>query len=238
MHPCIGVSCHPDYTFEKNQEQFGAYLQAIEDAGGEARLIDSFETFSHVRTHLDGLLIPGGCDVQPSLYHEEPHPQLGVLSPARDRLELEMIRSALRADLPILGICRGMQVLNVALGGTLYQDLATQLPESQQHQVPDEPEQRHRVRVLAGSRMAEIVGASEFRVNSRHHQALKDPGQGVTFCGWSDDGVVEMCEVAGYRLVIGMQCHPENIYTEIPACARLFSALVTESARCVSSTFA
>ncbi len=229
MHPCIGISCNPDLSDEENRWKFRYHLEAIEVAGGVPKLINSLEMFTRLQSQLDGLLIPGGYDVQPALYGEEAHPLLGEVNPARDELELALIRWALREDMPILGICRGMQILNVALGGTLYQDLADQCPQSLDHNVREEP-RCHRVRVQAGSRMAHIVDTAEFWVNSRHHQAIKDPGKGVDISGFADDGVAELCEVAGYRLVIGAQCHPENIYTDVPACAHLFSALIDESA--------
>jgi putative glutamine amidotransferase len=230
MHPCIGISCNPVFSDEENQWKFRHYVEAIEATGGLPKLINSLEIFTRLQPQLDGLLIPGGADIQPVLYGEEAHPLLEAGNPARDELELVLIRWALREDMPVLGICRGMQLINVALGGTLYQDLADQYPQTLEHNAPDES-RCHRVRVQAGSHMARIVDTAEFWVNSRHHQAIKDPGKGVSISGLADDGVAELCEVAGYRLVIGAQCHPENIYAEVPACARLFSALIEESSR-------
>lgn len=230
MHPCIGVSCDPELSDEENRFAFRHYLEAIDAVGGIPRLIPSLEVFPRLCSQLDGLLIPGGCDVHPALYGEEAHPLLEPSNHARDELELTLIRWALREDLPLLGICRGMQLINIALGGTLYQHLADQVPQSFNHRVRDEP-RCHCVRVQPGSRMEGLLKSTEFWVNSRHHQALKDPGQGVCISGFSFDGVAELCEVSGYRLVLGAQCHPEEIYAEIPECGRLFAALVEESAR-------
>ena len=226
MHPCIGVTCNPTLSDEENRWEYRYYLEAVESAGGIPRLIPSLEELSRARSQLAGLLLPGGCDVHPSVYGEEVHPAFGKCNPALDQLELEAIRWGLREDVPILGICRGMQLLNVALGGTLYQDLAAQYPQSLDHRVRNQP-RCHRVFVQPGSRMEQMLGAQEFWVNSRHHQAIKEPGEGVCISGLADDGVAELFEARGYRLVIGAQCHPEEIYQDIPECARLFTTLVS-----------
>jgi putative glutamine amidotransferase len=225
MHPCIGVTCNPAFSDEANRLEYRYYLEAVEDAGGVPLLIPSLEVLNNVRTRMDGLLLPGGCDVHPSVYGEEVHPAFEKCNPALDQLELEAIRWALRQDMPVLGICRGMQLLNVVLGGTLYQDLASQYPQSLNHRVRNQP-RCHRVFVQPGSFMEQVLGTQEFWVNSRHHQAIKEPGEGVCISGLADDGVAELLEVPGYHLVIGAQCHPEEIYKDVPECARLFTTLV------------
>ncbi len=230
MHPCIGVSCNPSLSEETNQWKYRNYLHAIEVAGGAPKLISSLETFTRLRSQLDGLLFPGGWDVHPALYGEEVHPRFENCNPPLDELELTLSQWALQEDIPVLGICRGMQLMNVALGGTLYQDLADQYPNSMNHRVRDEP-RCHSVVIQAGSSMEKILGTNTFWVNSRHHQAIKAPGKGVYISGIADDGVAEFFEVPGYRLIIGAQCHPEEIHADVPACARLFSALIQASTR-------
>jgi len=232
MHPCIGVTCNPTLSDEENRWEYRYYLEAVESAGGIPRLIPSLEVLSEVRSQLGGLLLPGGCDVHPSVYGEEVHPAFGKSNQALDQLELEAIRWALRADIPVLGICRGMQLLNVALGGTLYQDLTAQYPKCLNHRVRNQP-RCHRVFVQPASRMEQILGTQEFWVNSRHHQAVKEPGEGVCISGLAADGVAELLEAPGYRLVIGAQCHPEEIYKDIPECALLFTTLVNA---CIKAT--
>lgn len=228
MHPSIGITCNPNFSDEANRWEYRYYLEAVECAGGIPCLISSLEMLSDVRAHLDGLLLPGGCDVHPSIYGEQAHPAFGKCNYALDQLELEAIRWALRQDMPVLGICRGMQLLNVALGGTLYQDLPAQYPGSLNHRVRDQT-CCHQVFVQPASEMEQVLGTQDLWVNSRHHQAIREPGEGVCISGLADDGVAELLEVPGYRLVIGAQCHPEEIYQDIPECARLFTTLVSAS---------
>jgi putative glutamine amidotransferase len=226
MHPSIGITCNPLYSDEANRWEYRYYIEAVERAGGIPCLICSLETLSAVRSQLDGLLLPGGCDVHPSVYGEKVHPAFEKWNHALDQLELEAIRWALYQDRPVLGICRGMQLLNVALGGTLYQDLPSQCPETLNHRVREQV-RCHRVFVQSASCMEQILSTQEFWVNSRHHQAVREPGEGVCISGLADDGVAELLEVPGYRLVIGAQCHPVEIYQDIPECARLLTTLVS-----------
>lgn len=230
MHPYIGVTCNPNFSDEINQREYRHYLRAVEAAGGIPTLIPSVETFLAQHSQLDGLILPGGCDIHPSFYGEEEHSLLGEGNRSLDELELTIFGWALQENLPTLGICRGMQIINVVLGGTLYQDLGDQYPHSLNHRMRDEP-RCHQVAVQADSLMEQILGTSQFWVNSRHHQAIKKPGKGIRLSGFADDGVAELCEAPGYRFIIGAQCHPEEIYADVSACASLFSALVEKSTR-------
>ncbi len=234
MRPLIGIPCHAGFragTWRPIYCNNQSYVRAVETAGGVPLLIPILDDLSGLETvlsRLDGLVLPGGLDVQPHLYNEEPHPLLSDVDPVVDELELTLARWVLQADLPTLGICRGMQLLNVALGGTLYQDLESQYPGSMKHMYLDLPRSQvvHRVYVKAGSRMEKILGVREFWVNSLHHQAVKVPGRGVSISGHAEDGVAELLEVSGYRFMMAVQCHAEEIYTHQPAGARLFSAFV------------
>lgn len=234
MRPLIGIPCHSGFragTWRPIYCNNQSYVRAVETAGGVPLFIPILDDLSGLETilsRLDGLILPGGLDVQPHLYHEEAHPMLGDVDPVVDDLEMSLARWALQADLPILGVCRGMQLLNVVLGGTLYQDLESQYPGSIRHMYLDLPRSQvvHRVYVKAGSQMEKVLGVREFWVNSLHHQAVKDTGKGVYISGRAEDGVAETLEVSGYRFVMGVQCHPEEIYTQQLACARLFSAFV------------
>jgi putative glutamine amidotransferase len=223
-------------TYGSNQ----AYVQAIEDAGGFSVLIPYVQSLSELDTilaRLDGVILPAGADIQPFYYHEEPRPELISTNPQADELELALTRCALQKDLPILGICRGTQLLNVALGGTLYQDVQQECIQSMQHMCPDQSRSAfaHNVCLDPHSRMARLLKNTQFAVNSIHHQAVKKPGVGVQVVGWAEDNIPEAIEVEGYRFVMGLQCHPEEIYQQVPACARFFQAFVRA---CSSDTLA
>lgn len=234
MRPLIGVPCYADFCEGPREPLYGnyqTYVHAVEDAGGMPVLIPPLNDLSGLDSlmpRLDGLLLPGGSDMHPSRYGEEPHPRLGFVDPQLDELEFALVRWALKKDMPILGICRGMQVINVALGGSLYQDLNEQYPSSICHLSRDVLRTKvvHQVAVEAGSRMAEVLGTCEFGVNSLHHQAVKAVGKGIRISGRAEDGVAELLEVPQYRFVMAVQCHAEEIYRDEPVCIRLFAAFV------------
>lgn len=234
MRPIIGIPCRfilRDGTKRPTYGSNQAYVQAIEDAGGISVLIpyvQSLPELDHILERLDGVLLPGGADIQPLHYREDPLAELISFSPELDALELALTRYALQKDLPILGICRGTQMLNVALGGTLYQDIQQNCTQSMKHLYHDQPRSTlvHEVCLDPQSRMARLLNDSQFAVNSLHHQAVKKPGAGVQVIGWAEDNIAEAIEVEGYHFVMGLQCHPEEIYKQVPACARLFQAFI------------
>jgi putative glutamine amidotransferase len=177
---------------------------------------------------VDGLVITGGGDLDPSSYGAERHAETGESDAARDAFDLALIAQALERDTPVLAICRGAQALNVALGGTLLQHL----PEhtGSDHGVYDRHTERvHRVRIDPGSRLASVVGATEVFVNSLHHQAVDEPGEGLVAVAWSDDGAIEAVESGDDGGPFGVQWHPELLGTE-PDAAALF-AWVAERSR-------
>jgi putative glutamine amidotransferase len=183
---------------------------------------------------LDGLLLAGGVDIDPAHYGQAQHPQLGEVDALRDRVELLLPRWALRDGRPIFGICRGIQVLNVAAGGTLWQDISTQVETTIDHAACQHGTPRsgivHTVEVIAGSKLASIVGEGELPVNSLHHQAVKDiaPGFVVTAC--APDGIIEGLELPGHRFCVGVQWHPEEMTDDVRM-RRLFEELVAAT-RC------
>ncbi len=234
MRPLIGIPSHATHRDGSKRPIYGnnrSYVHAIEDAGGLSVLIPFLEDLSELGTilsRLDGVLLSGGTDVLPSWYGEEPHPLLQEADPQLDALEFTVARWALQENKPILGICRGIQLLNVALDGSLYQDVNEQCPGTIKHMHIDQPRSQltHPVYIEAGSHTAEALGTTELWVNSLHHQAVKVPGKGVRITGRAEDGVVEAIEVVGQHFALGVQCHPEEIYQTVPACFRLFSAFV------------
>jgi putative glutamine amidotransferase len=235
MRPLIGIPCYAGIHEETHRPIYcgnRAYTHAVEAAGGVAVLIPLVHDTSILDVlveRLDGLLFAGGEDVQPSLYGEHPHHLLGAVDLHRDEIELALANWAIERDMPTLGICRGMQLLNVALGGSLYQDIGAQVESSFKHSHKDQPRNwiAHTIEIEPGSQMERILGANEVWVNSLHHQAVKQPGKGVIISGHAEDGVAELLEVPNRRFMVAVQGHPEEIYTHETVWSRVFSAFVS-----------
>ena len=211
------------------------YVRSVETAGGLPLVLapGSPEDVPLLLDHLDGLLLTGGADVDPGLYGETPHETVTRVIPERDALEIALCREALRRDMPLLAICRGQQVLNVATGGTLIQDLPSQWKGAVDHDPDGERwSPAHDVRILPGTRLREILGRERVAVNSFHHQAVKEAGQGAVVSAYSEgDDVVEAIEVPGRRLAVGVQWHPEAFWDKDGRFQPLFEALVKASRR-------
>jgi putative glutamine amidotransferase len=177
---------------------------------------------------LDGLLLSGGPDVDPGLYDRKPHQRLRRVSRRRDDFELALVREALRRDLPVLAICRGQQVLNVAMGGTLVQDIASELQGAVDHDPPGERWRRsHGVEVLADTRLRAILGWGSASVNSFHHQAVDRLGDGLVVAArCPEDGVVEGLEAPAARFALAVQWHPESFWNQPDSFRCLFDAHV------------
>ena len=208
-----------------------AYIRAVQDAGGVPVLLPpplDGEARAALWSLLDGVVLTGGGDVDPARFGQAPHPTVYEVAAERDGLELDLTRHALEARLPLLAICRGIQVLNVALGGTLEQDIPSGVAGALRHaQAEPRPQPTHRVKVEDGTRLARILGASELEVNSFHHQAVARMGEGLRAVAWSPDGVVEgaeMDESCGF--VIAVQWHPEDLAAHDGTARNLFRALV------------
>jgi putative glutamine amidotransferase len=182
---------------------------------------------------VEGVLLSGGADVDPGHYGEQRHETVTRVVPERDAFELALCRESAARDRPLLAICRGQQVLNVARGGTLIQDIPSEVLGAGDHDPERERWQAaHEVRILPGTRLREILGTERVAVNSFHHQAVRDLGQGlVTSALAVDDGVVEAIEATGTRFLLGVQWHPEAFWNREPSFQPLFEALVAEAAR-------
>lgn len=179
---------------------------------------------------LAGLVVSGGPDLHPRAYGEEPDPALGPTEPELDEFELALVRAADARGLPILGICRGAQILNVARGGTLVQDLPTAVGTSVHHRQTDPGRLRtHNVRIAPGSRAAEVLGGRRHAVNSFHHQAVERLGEGLAASAWAPDGTVEAVEDASRDFVLGVQWHAESLQGKRDD--RLFAAFTAAAAR-------
>ncbi len=201
---------------------YAIYVDVLERTGLASLLVTpahALRSLPALMDHVDGLVLTGGEDIHPGCYGEQPMPGLGLVNPERDRMELAVLRLALERELPVLAICRGCQLLNVLFGGTLYQDLATQRPETVLEHLQEEAWERrtHLARLAPGSRLAQIVRADELLINSFHHQGIKDVGHGLDVVGVAEDGTIEAVEAQEFPWVIGVQWHPERHETTAPA---------------------
>lgn len=234
MHPLIGITAYRRSWPETGWPYDVCYAQnarAVEQAGGLPVLIPCHlqpETLRALYQRLDAVLLPGGGDIDPMHYEAQAHPLTTHIDDARDATELSIARWALDDDLPILGICRGNQVLNVAAGGTLIQDIPSSLTTDLIHSIPYSTPRSHRshsVEIDASSRLASILGTTRVDVNSLHHQSVEKTGQSVKVTAHAPDGVVEAIEIPDKRFVVGVQWHPEDMNDD-DAMQRLFNAFV------------
>jgi putative glutamine amidotransferase len=197
------------------------YRQSILHTGGEVRIIDPSMSVADALADVGGLLLTGGGDVDPARYGETPHQTLDDVDPVRDEFEIALIAAARARDLPIFAICRGVQMLNVAAGGTLVQDIPSEVAGAINHSlvVPPHPpyELAHEVWVEKDSLLAKLlgerlVGSDTCEVNSRHHQAVKTVAPGYRVSATAPDGVIEAIEDPAARFCLGVQWHPENFF--------------------------
>src|SRR5688572_2121196 len=193
------------------------YVSSVEQSGGDVRVLEFDENPGEVLEQIDGLLLTGGGDVDPALYGEARHPTVHDAEPGRDAFEIALARRALDADVPMLAICRGAQVLNVAAGGTLVQDIPSALDTTVTHSVDKAGEVVHAVNVAPGSRLERALGGALdgdrlCRVNSRHHQSVGRVGTSLIPSAESGDGVVEAIEAPQASFCLGVQWHPENFW--------------------------
>ena len=244
MAPIIGVTATLKEDLEPvGQRPLGSFIRAdldyvdgVLEPGGTPVVLPPFvEVAGDLAGKIDGLLLSGGSDLDPSYYGEEPIPELDVTLPERDAFEMALLGHALERNVPVLGICRGLQVLNVALGGTLYQDLPSQLhPDLIAHRqrVP-KWQWSHEVEVDGNSKVAGIMETNAIRVNSYHHQAIKDLSGDLVAVAHSSDGVIEAAEAPNLseRWLVGVQWHAEAMRDAGPQNRKLFRAHVSAAER-------
>lgn len=238
MRPVIGIPCFAAERAGTNRPIYGnnqSYIRAVDEAGGVPVLLPPLAdpvSRAAIRARLDGLLLTGGGDLDPALYGEERIPECGEIEAERDEPELDIARWALDSGVPLLGVCRGMQLLNVLRGGTLYQDITAQRPHSPRHDRTDHPRvwRAHDISINPTSRLAGILGTTHQVVNSLHHQAVNRVGDGIEIIGWSEDGIAEAMEIPGVPFAIAVQYHPEELVADDEASRRLFAAFVQAAA--------
>lgn len=222
---------HPTERFYLSRH----YSEAVEAAGGapvHISLIPNAGYIDAVVDGLDGILLPGSdSDVDPLRYGQQPHPGLGAVHPIKDETDLLIIDAAERKQLPLFAICFGMQVLNVFRGGTLIQDIRSQLPDAIKHE-QGAPRDRpsHTVKVALGSRLSEILGTADLVVNSHHHQAIETLGANLVVTARSSDGIIEAFEdPRPDRFVVAVQWHPEMGWHDDKSSQRLFDSFVAHA---------
>src|SRR5690349_7514027 len=241
--PRIGIPMRIDYPTERFYLA-RHYSEAVEAAGGapvHISLIPRAEYVDAVVDGLEGILLPGSdSDVDPLRYGQQPHPALGSVHKIKDETDLLIIDAAERRQLPLFAICFGMQILNVSRGGTLIQDIRSQVPEAIKHE-QGAPRERpsHRVRMTENSKLADIAGALEAIVNSHHHQAIESVGADLVATAWTSDGVIEAIEdPRPDRFVMAVQWHPELGWETDGLSQRLFRRFVNEAAGMGESSIA
>ena len=237
MRPMIGITTnrHVDAAGAGSYQLAEAYVQAVLTAGGVPVLLSSAtppDESDALMSGLSGVLLSGGGDVEPSLYGETDRDQAYDMDPQRDAFEMALLQACLRLSKPVLGICRGMQVMNVALGGTLWGDVLTEMPGASRHDFHNGHTRdflAHGARITAGSRLSRILGEREVQVNSLHHQGVRRVAPSLRAVAFVPDGLVEGVELDGHPFALGVQWHPECLPSSDPQRA-LLAAFVTAAA--------
>jgi len=236
MKPVIGIAAHPRMvetsvgtTLLHTASRF--YVESVERAGGMPVVlpVSDVAPVDELLAIVNGLLLTGGGDVQPSRYGAQPVAETHGVDPARDAFEIRLLAKAFESDLPVLATCRGMQILNVALGGSLVQHVAA-ATGAQHDRIDQWREGVHKVKVEADSHLAEALGATEVEVNSMHHQAVDQAAPGTRAVAWADDGTIEAIELPGSPHVVAVQWHPE-LLEDWPEHQGLFRQLVEHASR-------
>jgi putative glutamine amidotransferase len=226
--PVIGIGSDIQSNPGKRDQAFAytTYVEALKRAGAVPVLIPPQpENVDQLISGLDGVLLAGGEDFDPSSYGEKPHETVEPMDPRRQSNDLALARRARERGIPTLGICLGLQAMNVAAGGSLIQDIDSHVDTDIEHASVPEDRARHHVMVEQGSRLSSILSSAELDVNSSHHQAIKDVGEGLRVTAHAPDGIVEGLEDPGHPFYLGVQWHPEDMNGETSA-SELFGAFV------------
>lgn len=229
--PLIGITT---YSVDENGSYTlpAEYVDAVRRAAGVPVLIPPGEQeLERLVSRLDGLILAGGGDIDPALYGGRQHSSVYMVDAQRDQMELALIQYLLPRQTPLLAICRGVQIVNVALGGTLFEHLPDQFGNSVQHRLPPREPVLHAVNLDEKSTLARIMAVTEFEAASWHHQALRDVPAELQIAGYAPDRVIEAVEVPAHPWLFGVQWHPELTAASDPAQQRLFEQLVVAANR-------
>lgn len=242
MKPLIGITSEEVFNrvnpwVANMYGQKRTYSDAIIAAGGIPVVIPFMpeDELKNLYGRLDGIVFAGGSDINPQLYNEEPHPLTVDISNERDRVETTLLSWALADNKPLLAICRGFQLLNVQLGGSLYQDIPSELIDASNHELSthnkDSTHIAHQLQVAPQSRLAAITNATVMKANTHHHQAIKKLANDLRASAWSEDGIVEAVEHPAKLFVLGVQCHPESLYKNDEKWAAVFKTFIQASSK-------
>jgi putative glutamine amidotransferase len=246
MRPIIGVTSGETNNLKfplspHVQGQQFTYIESVVRAGGTPiilPIVKNDEVLRQLYEQCDAVLLAGGNDVDPALYGAKLGPNATDIRRHRDDQEVQLLKWALEDDKPILAICRGMQVMNVALGGNLYQDIPTDLPDAEEHELHSnhnadrEHHIAHQLKIAPESLLARILGATTIPTNAYHHQALRELGDGLVATAWAEDGVIEAVELKDKHFAVGVQSHPEALEAKIePSWRKLFKDFIAAARR-------
>jgi len=230
MKPIIGITSYEE-DLKGHHNLNSNYINAVFDAGGIPVIIPIIrdeKDFDAYLDKLDGLIFSGGIDISPLNYDENPLKEINRMSSVRDKYEFGLFKKAYERKLPILGICRGCQLMNVSLGGKLYQDINTQVPEAFGHSPKSMPSDEifHAINIKEDSKFYNFFEKERIFVNSYHHQAIKKLGDNLKVAALSDDGIIEAIEATDDRFMIGVQFHPEGLQRRHTEFLKIFEALI------------
>ena len=231
MKPIIGVT--PQFDSEHNRIKIEtAYFKAIKEAGGIPILLPLHNNASDLKElveHLDGIIFSGGPDVHPQYFGEDPIPECGVIVEERDELELNLVEIVMEKGIPILGICRGIQTINIALGGDIYQDIKTQTDfdiRIAHYQKSKDSIATHRVSIVPETLLSRIISEEQILVNSFHHQSVREVAESLTVAAYSNDGLVEAVTKEDYPFFLAVQWHPEELFATDKYAQQIFLEFV------------
>lgn len=208
------------------------YQTSVEMAGGQAEIILRDADANHAPDDMDGLLLTGGGDIDPSYFGEEPDPLIRTIDKSRDQLEMALISEAVNRNIPVFGICRGLQLMNVSLGGTLIQDIASHIQSTvlhDDHAHSSRQNLAHAVKIEPDTLLHSILKSDHVEVNSFHHQAIGKLGENLKATAWADDGIVEAIELPDRPFFLAVQWHPEEFWREPSRFGALFERFVEAS---------
>lgn len=233
MKPIIGVT-----TFEELEKGYHSvnsnYIKAVFAAGGipvNIPIIHDEDDYDRYLNLLDGIVLTGGIDLCPLSYNENPLKEVDTISSIRDKYEIGLFKKAYEKRMPILGICRGLQIINVCLGGNLYQDINKQVSNSLGHAPSGTPRDEfyHMIRIKNNTKLYNIFGRENLAVNSLHHQSIKELGENLIATAFSEDGIIEAIEAIDDRFLMGVQFHPESFVDKHPEYIDIFKELISVS---------